>query len=61
MKWNAWYYFYGNRVSHGIIAYYIMLTDSITGFFDESLKAKTGHVDLMDMYGKMENKKLGGK
>lgn len=40
--------FYCNRVSNGIIAYYIMLNDNITGFFDESLKARTGHVDLTD-------------
>lgn len=47
MKLNA-YYFYGNRVSNGIIAYCIMLTDNITGFFDEFLKARAGCVDLMD-------------
>lgn len=33
MKWNAWYYCYSNRASHGIIAYYIIMhTDNITGF-----------------------------
>lgn len=32
MKSNAWYYFYGTSVSQGIIAYYIMPIDNITGF-----------------------------